>query len=507
MHLLTMIAFAALFLSLELPRADRMTVPVGAAGALLGWLSIPVLAFVLSRLIRATALRAASAGGDAEHLLSLLHRRMGRVRALSVVQFSAVVLLTPLPSIVLPESAPGIFRGVAALFLLLLPLLAAAVTWSETFPLEARIRQGTGGESDTPPFSRAGFLDFHIRHHVLVVATPLSIVLVASEVIRDFEPRINEALNLDWGPDLVIGVLAAVVFILAPVFLKRIWKTTPLEDGDLRESLLSMCGRLGLRCRDVLVWHSDRMMINAAVMGVLPQVRYIMLSDALLETMSAAQLKAVFGHEAGHVRLRHIPYFLLLAMVGWISVSGGIEGVSALLPPSAEGWGQTVLPGVGGVVAGVCWLAVFGWVSRRFERQADLFGARSVTPKRSGCDRACAVHATTAPGDNLSGGGDQEETATPSRDHVCASAAEVFASALERVAILNGIPHDEPSWRHASIGERIRFLARVAGDPNEAERFERSLRRIKLGITIAAVVALACAWMWWRFVYPSVSPA
>lgn len=502
-----MIAFAVLFLALELPVEDRVSMPVGAVGTLVVWISIPLVALAISRLVRSAAGQGRAAGRDEEQLLSLVHRRMGRVRALAVVQFSAAVLLTPLTDILVPASAPGILRGFAALLLLLMPLLAVLVTWWETFPLEARIRQGPGAVEQGHPFSRTSFLDFHVRHHVLVVATPLSIVLVAAEVVRDYEPRINEALDLDWGPDLVIGAVAAVVFLLAPTFLKRIWKTTPLEEGELRASLLSMCSRLGLRCRDVLVWHSDRMMINAAVMGVLPQVRYIMLSDALLETMSAPQLKAVFGHEAGHVRLRHIPYFLLLALVGWIGVSGGIEGVAALIPAESEGWVATVLPGLGGVVAGAGWLAVFGWVSRRFERQADLFGARAVTPDGTGCDRSCAVHASAAAAGEVRDGSSRTGLAEADPDHVCASAANVFASALERVAILNGIPHDEPSWRHASIGERVRFLARVAGDPKEAERFERSVRRIKLGITIAAVIALAGAWLWWRFLYTSVSPA
>ena len=76
---------------------------------------------------------------------------------------------------------------------------------------------------------------------------------------------------------------------------------------------------------DLLVWRSDGMMINAAVMGLLAPVRYVLLSDGLLATMNVSQIEAVFGHEAGHVRHRHIQHFLLFALAGWFLVVGLME--------------------------------------------------------------------------------------------------------------------------------------------------------------------------------------
>jgi STE24 endopeptidase len=126
----------------------------------------------------------------------------------------------------------------------------------------------------------------------------------------------------------------------------------------------------------------------------------------------------------------------------------------------------------------------FGWLSRRFERQADLFGARCVMPEASGCHVPCSVH--------LEG----HSTNTGS-ERVCATAAALFASALDRVACVSGIPHEERSWRHSSVGSRIRFLHSLAGDPARAIRFERIVRRAKAVLLAAAVVGAAGSLYYW----------
>ena len=121
------------------------------------------------------------------------------------------------------------------------------------------------------------------------------------------------------------------------------------------------------------------------------------------------------------------------------------------------------------------WLLGFGWVSRRFEREADLFGARCVTPTDGACNAPCAVH-------SVSISPEQHDS------RVCATGAAIFTSALDRVAALNGIPRHERSWRHSSIGSRIRFLTSLAGDPNRTTAFERLLRRIKCGLLATTIV-------------------
>ena len=67
---------------------------------------------------------------------------------------------------------------------------------------------------------------------------------------------------------------AGLVFLFAPEVLRRVLHTSPLPDGPLRRRLEALCRRTGMKYRDILVWHTQFNMGNAAVMGVVPGVRY-----------------------------------------------------------------------------------------------------------------------------------------------------------------------------------------------------------------------------------------
>jgi STE24 endopeptidase len=329
-------------------------------------------------------------------------------------------------------------------------------------------------------------LSFNLRHHVLVIAVPLTLILFAADLLRGYERPLQTWSRWVWTPDILLGIFALGVFLMAPVMLARIWKTVPLEDGPVRERLEALCERIGLRCRDILAWHSDGMMINAAVMGVFAPVRYVLLSDGLLATMNVTQIEAVFGHETGHIRHRHMQYFLLFAFVGWLIVAGVME-LLAWATATPEGTltiSSATIQGAGLAATVLVWGLGFGSLSRRFERQADRFGAWCVTPPPDQCSLPCSVHV-----------GDQ--TALDTEGRVCATGVAVFASALDRVASLNGIPRDERSWRHSSIASRVRFLTSLAGDPARANRFERVIRRLKAGMLTAAIIGTAvCVYYW-----------
>jgi hypothetical protein len=67
--------------------------------------------------------------------------------------------------------------------------------------------------------------------------------------------------------------------------------------------------------------------------------------------------------------------------------------------------------------------------------------------------------------------------------------ANVFANALARVAILNGTPLEARSWRHSSISSRMKFVRKIADDPEMRVAFLRSVRIIKLTILFCAALA------------------
>jgi STE24 endopeptidase len=487
MHLLTILAFAFLFWRADQPEhwvwLDR-TRPGTILALAVG---LPLLVtFAARECARRAHRRLVDGEPDRLDAQYFFHRTTTILRGLIILGYAGLVFLTDWTKLfTLRDIRPEL--QIVADYVSLTPYFAAVLgLWAASFPFERAVRgecftvASDAVRADPAPWRFRSYLDFQIRHHLLIVAVPMTLILVAANITRGYEAYLQDWTGSVWASDAVLGVVAFAVFVTAPALLRRVWRTEPLKPGPVRERLDAMCRRIGLRCREILVWKSDGMMINAAVMGVIAPLRYVLLSDALLATMTPRQIEAVFGHEAGHVRKHHMQYFLLFALVGWFAVSGLMEWMALGVVDEQAWWGSpaVVIQGVGVLATMVFWGIGFGWLSHRFEQQADLFGARSVTPEPAECGAPCSVHWD-----------DNRLIDHPHRG--CATGAMVFASALDRVAVLNGIPLDEKGWRHPSISGRIRFLSTVAGDPGRAEAFERRMARLARVLVLLALAGAA----------------
>lgn len=457
-----------------------------------------ILVWAASRLAARLDMRRLGRGRDGPSLAQASHHRNNSLlRGLVLGTFVVDVALTNwydlINSIEFVAAVPALPDLLAIMPFLLGSIILLVVVYPVDRALRATTVEAQLWQQGTPHkvWSLREYLAFNVRHHLLAVAAPMGLILVAYDFTRDREEALTRWIPVPWLPDAVLGLVAAIVFIFAPILLTRIWTTHPLPDGPLRRSLLEMCDRIGLRCRDILVWRSGGMTVNAAVMGLFPSIRYIMLSDALIEEMNEDQIEAVFGHEAGHVHHLHIPLFLLFALASMLISAGAMELLyRASDSPDAPAYlNVETIQAVGFLLIVALWGLGFGFVSRRFERQADLYGARCVSPQdASECRRPCGAH-------HVSG-------ASPAANALCATGADVFVSSLERVADLNGIPPDEPSWRHSSIASRIRFLRRLASDPLSVARFDRLIRRIRVSLLTVCIVGTAVsAYYAWPFVF------
>lgn len=327
------------------------------------------------------------------------------------------------------------------------------------------------------------FLFDKIRHHVLFLAIPMCIIVLAKDLIYDYDRAhatwLVKLPTNDVARGLIVqsalGTVSFIVLALAPVMLRYIWATERLPDGPLRKRFERTCERIGLRYREILLWHTHGMAVNAAVMGFVAPLRYIMVSDALLETMDDEEIEAVFGHEAGHVRHWHLPYFGVFAIVS-MYIAGG---ATILAQTAYELLKIPIDPGVLQLVGLasllVMWLFGFSWLSRKFERQADLYGVRCVTPDIKSCVQYCPVH------------GQQH------RPGLCISAVHLFGKTLVRIADLNGIPREAPSWRHGSIQSRCELLEEFATEPDALRHFDSYVRRIKWVLIILALIGTIVA--------------
>jgi len=279
-------------------------------------------------------------------------------------------------------------------------------------------------------------------------------------------PAATEAAKtIEW---ILVPLSAALVFILAPEILRRVLQTQSLPDSPLRQRLEEMCRRAGLRYRDILLWRTGSTMGNAAVMGVLPQVRYILLSDLLLETMTDQQIEAVFAHEAGHVVHRHIAWYGVFVVI--------VIASQLLFAKLAELFNVQLLfipvwlrdPIVLAMAVAMFFL-LFGMLSRWFERQADVYAARTME-----LEQQAAAEASRS-SDNVVG----------------AQGARIFTSALHRVAVVNNISVSARNFSHGSIQQRVDYLRRLSAQPTQTLRFDRFMRTLYLLLGGALIASVA----------------
>ena len=317
---------------------------------------------------------------------------------------------------------------------------------------DARCAEVATKDSKSFP-SRRRYLMLHVRHHLGILLVPVLGLLAVQDLVGLVAP---ERIDCGWGPLVMIGSLAAL-FLLFPVFLRYIWQTRPLPAGPLRDRLEGAARRSGVPIRDVLVWHTDGMVLNAAVAGFVRRLRYVFLSDGLMAGLTDDEIEAVFRHELGHIRHHHLP-LRVMAMVAPLSLcmllGQALPGAVGLVQQwlGDGGLGLQVEMGLLSLAAmGLYLLVVFGYFSRLLEHQADLSGCRSTGPN-------------------------------PPRPPV-----EAFASALEKLAGSSDVGRKTRSWQHASIARRIDFLFQLGLDPRRELHFHR---RVRLLACLTAVVAI-----------------
>jgi Zn-dependent protease with chaperone function len=347
-----------------------------------------------------------------------------------------------------------------------------------------------------PPFGgRWAYVAFQLRQKLALVCIPVALLVLQKGVERLLPSA------WQWGGDVNVLGLAALpfAFLGMPWVVRLVLGLKPLPPGGLRDRLFAAARRLGFRCSDILLWNTRSGMANAMVVGLVPWLRYVVFTDRLVEEFPEEEVEAVFGHEAGHVKHHHMAYYL-----GFLSASLVVLGVivnakseplitwavealrgpfPSLVPQDAGGSQQAlkdlksdlaVIPTVAVLVSYI--FLVFGFLSRRCERQADVFGCRAVS-----CgDPACRGH---APG-----------LALPPRGRgLCPTGIRTFIQALEKVALVNGISRDRPgflqSWQHSTIARRVAFLQRMLLDPRVEPAFQRRVALVKWALF--ALLALA----------------
>ncbi len=354
------------------------------------------------------------------------------------------------------ESLPGIGRIPTLQALLFLGLFTGylALTWAFAFPAYRRLYQ--------PDFGRNEYVKSNISF-ALPVLLPWLLLSGTLDLLNALAPEPFRLLvATSEGQIAVFSTFLLGTAIIAPAFVKRFWRCRPLAPGPARARIEALCRQANLAFADILHWPLfGGRMITAGVMGLVRRFRYILVTPSLLEVLDPEEMDAVVAHEIGHVKLRHLLFYLLffagylvLSLVSYDLLLYGLLYAEPLWEVfRRSGISQATLVSIVFstsilVVFLIYFRFVFGFFMRNFERQADGYVLR--------------LFATARP----------------------------LVTTLRKIAAVSRQPPDRPNWHHFSIRERIDFLIACEEDRRLLRRHDRRVKRA-IGIYLVFLALLA----------------
>ncbi len=371
------------------------------------------------------------------------------LKFLNMVLFGGMIFLFHFPLFVWRnlglESIPGLAQAV-----MLLPFLAMmgahAIFQARA---ESRIRADGSTWKGHLLFGGRTFLGFSLF--------PL-ILLLFLQFLFGGIPAIQKLSILHpsaaWG--LALGVII-LFLLLAPFYLKFAFSAPPLPAGSKRARLEELARNAGFRYRDLLLIDTrDSRIANALIIGLLPRLRYVFFTSTLFQRMDEGELECVMAHEMSHGLRKHLTSYFLFTM-GYLALATGLQDLLAGLGIPGAAMSILFL-----VLFFACWVTLFGYVSRRFETEADLVGA------------------------SLLKWDEDEPERPPSR-------TARLAQALHRVCALNGVHPGVGSWRHFSVSRRSLILLESEENPAIGKAWERTCTRIRNAGLVALGVGILYA--------------
>jgi Zn-dependent protease with chaperone function len=385
--------------------------------------------------------------------------------------------------------------------LILAPFLAGLLlSWFIFYDAERALHdsgEAEASEASEPYWSRGAYVGFHLRQNLALVSAPLLLLVLIKGLHRLFP---ETAVGVGGYVVTLGGVLLSLaVIVTMPWLLRLALGLKPMAPGPLRSRLEATARRLGFRCNNILVWNTRGGVANAMVAGVVPWLRYVILTDRLVTELTPDEIEAVFGHEMGHAKHHHMVLYLGFLLVSVVLLGVVWTWIAAVVFKIHSDQDTTLAAVPLVTMLGAYIFVVFGFLSRRCERQADVFGCRAVSCDRPDCaghDDATVLAAAPRPHGLRRVIDVFIRPVQPLRGtYLCPTGIRTFIEALEKVARVNGISRDRPgwlsSWQHSTIARRVQFLQDVLADRTLERHFQRRVALVKAGLFLALVTALA----------------
>jgi Zn-dependent protease with chaperone function len=269
-------------------------------------------------------------------------------------------------------------------------------------------------------------------------------------------PGLKSFFHSQTGEFLPFIFFLILLLIFFPPLICRLWGCTPFPQNPLHDHLQNFFKKQQFSAQIYLWPLFEGRILTAGVIGIIPGLRYVLITPALLKALTLDELEAVMAHEIGHIKRKHM--FLYLLIIGGFSVLAGFflkpftffilsrDSFYLLLKKTGE-TPETVITIMMAVITLSLMILyfryLFGFFSRNFERQADL-------------------HVIKAMGSGQS-----------------------IISAFEKIAVLSGNTRDLPSWHHFGISQRVDYLEKCEKNPIWIDRHNRKVLLCLLAYLLA----------------------
>ena len=259
-------------------------------------------------------------------------------------------------------------------------IVQSAITFPLSFYSDYTLEHKYGLSNQTIP----GYFKEKLKGILIGLLLGIPLLLIFYFIIKNY----SESWWLILGA--VIFFFSVIVGRLAPTLIMPLfYKFKPLENEDIREKILSLCEKTGIKVNGIFEFDMSKntKKANAAFTGIGKSKR-IILGDTLLKNFSPEEIETVFAHEMGHYKKRHI---MKLMSVSVLMTFAGLYLTSLAYSNSLPAFGFSSVSEIAALPLLFLYLSLFGLItspvsnilSRKFEWEADTFAIETTRDKEA----------------------------------------------------------------------------------------------------------------------------
>lgn len=259
-------------------------------------------------------------------------------------------------------------------------IIQSAITFPLSFYSDYTLEHKYGLSNQTIP----GYFKEKLKGILIGLLLGIPLLLIFYFIIKNY----SESWWLILGA--VIFFFSVIVGRLAPTLIMPLfYKFKPLENEEIREKILSLCEKTGIRVNGIFEFDMSKntKKANAAFTGIGKSKR-IILGDTLLKNFSPEEIETVFAHEMGHYKKRHI---IKLMSVSVVMTFTGLYFTALAYSNSLQAFGFSSVSEIAALPLLFLYLSLFGLItspvsnilSRKFEWEADTFAIETTRDKEA----------------------------------------------------------------------------------------------------------------------------